>query len=488
MKTLSELLEENGYDRHGKRAEILDFCERFLKKGHTDLAYILKRVRKRFGDPPSLMPWREEAMPLAEALEAGSPEEVVGLAKTKEKILEALRSPVVTRGALMPDACIAGSEFASLPVGGILEAKGALIPAAHSADICCSLRASFYQGDLSTSDELDRLTKVTRFGPGGRRPEDWLDHPVLHEDVWENPFLSGLQDHAAQHLADQGDGNHFCFLGTGNEARALVTHHGSRGLGAAVFKRGLAAAVKHTHVINGRIPESACWLDASSELGQLYWEALQYVARWTEANHELVHERFLVSIGSKADRVIANEHNFVWRKGDFYLHGKGATPAWPHADGSPRLGLIPLNMTEPILVVEGRDNADYLSFAPHGAGRYVSRTKLIRDLRKRKEASDPKYLDRLIEENTKGVEVRWFSGKPDLTETALGYKNADSIKQQIAHFRLAEVVEEIRPRGSLMAGRSKSWKELRAEHLSPKQLRQMEHRKERRRKKQDGYL
>ena len=44
----------------------------------------------------------------------------------------------------------------------------------------------------------------TRFGPGGRKEEDGVLHPVLKEALWDNPFLQGLERHAPMHLADQG--------------------------------------------------------------------------------------------------------------------------------------------------------------------------------------------------------------------------------------------------------------------------------------------
>jgi hypothetical protein len=58
---------------------------------------------------------------------------------------------------------------------------------------------------------------------------------------------------------------------------------------------------------------------------------------------------------------IGNEHNFVWKRGDSFFHGKGATPAWQDASGRPLLGLIPLNMAREILLVLGSNNNDYLS-------------------------------------------------------------------------------------------------------------------------------
>jgi hypothetical protein len=159
---------------------------------------------------------------------------------------------------------------------------------------------------------------------------------------------------------------------------------------------------------------------------------------------------------------VGNEHNFVWQRGDTFFHGKGATPAWKDDQGRPQLGLIPLNMAEPILLVLGGDRDEFLSFAPHGAGRNLSRTAM------RRKYPDEASRRHAIERSTEGIDVRWFCGKPDLSE-----------------FGLAEIVAEIRPLGCIMAGNSgRSWRD-REEELTPKQKRQIEHRAERRRVKQD---
>src|SRR5262249_49687048 len=131
----------------------------------------------------------------------------------------------------------------------------------------------------------------------------------------------------------------------------LVTHHGSRGLGADLYKRGQAAARAWCDENAAGVPDAACWLPADSEGGRHYWDALQYISRWTRENHALIHEALLRRLGQRALVQVGNEHNFVWKRGDSYFHGKGATPAWRDREGRPLLGLIPLNMAREILMV-----------------------------------------------------------------------------------------------------------------------------------------
>lgn len=479
-------------------------------RGITDPKYALKLIKREFGAPPPKLAMRDTPAPLAEAIEAKGKDGHENLYAVRRHMHALLKTPVISRGAILPDACPMGGKEASITVGGAIAVENAIIPSAHSADICCSMFATFYEERSSVASELDALMGVTRFGTGHRHLDLLVDDPVHDEDVWDNPFLTGLKDRTKLHMADQGDGNHFAYLGeirvtpemsallrlTGHTAladsfdqtiatnpekrfRVLVTHHGSRGLGAHVFKRGQIAAEKHTAKQADRVPDNAAWLDARSGDGPAYWEALQYVAMWTKANHRSIHRRFLERIGATSIAEIANEHNFVWQRGDTFFHGKGATPAWRDADGKPLLGLIPLNMAEPILIILGADNSDFLSFAPHGAGRNISRTEIRRRFR-----SEEARLEE-IARSTAGLDIRWFCGKPDLSETPIAYKNADDVKAQIATFGLAEVIGEIKPLGCIMAGDSgRSWRD-KEEELTPKQLRQIEHRKDRRKERQD---
>ena len=509
MKLLtSQDLIEAGYEPGPVFQELLAKLAEYEARGISDPKYALKLLKRDVVPPPVKSVMREKSSPLAEAILPVTKEEQENVQAARKQMGELLKTPVIARGALMPDACPAGQGQAVIPVGGAIAVENAIIPSAHSADVCCSMFATFYEESDSVSKELDALVLSTRFGPGFRLPDDLVHDEVLNEDVWENRFLTGLRERAGAQLADQGDGNHFAFIGevdvdetmlavlrlTGHgdladrfhlpegesrRYRVLVTHHGSRSLGAHLYKRGQIAAEKHVARIGRQIPAAAAWIDASSDTGRDYWHALQYVARWTKANHRAVHRRFLERIGAKSVAEVANEHNFVWQRGDTFFHGKGATPAWKDDSGRPQLGLIPLNMAEPVLLVPGADQEEFLSFAPHGAGRNISRTAL------RRKFPDEASRRAAIERGTEGLDVRWFCGKPDLSETPVAYKNAAQVKEQIRDFGLAEIVAEIRPLGCIMAGDSgRSWRD-KEEELTPKQKRQIEHRADRRRVRQD---
>jgi hypothetical protein len=85
---------------------------------------------------------------------------------------------------------------------------------------------------------------------------------------------------------------------------------------------------------------------------------------------------------------------------------------------------------------------------------------------------------------TKDISVRWWHGKPDVSETPIGYKPPDQVKAQIQQFGLAHLVAEIQPLGSIMAGYAgpRPWERL--QDLTPKEKRQIEHRADRRKSRQ----
>lgn len=462
---------------------------------------VLSELENEFPKQLPQILFRDAPAPLSEAIEPETPEEAANVAASRARMLELLHVPVVKRGAIMPDACPSGPAYATIPVGGAIEVENAIIPGAHSADICCSMYASFFPANHPIGEMMDHLQKTTHFGGGGRpRGQQWSS-AVMEEPVWDNPFLSGLRSRAQDFIGTQGDGNHFAYIGRiqfTDTQRAtleaagytelaeaivrrdgvfnvLVTHHGSRGLGADVYKRGQKAARAWCDENAKGMPDSAVWLPYDSSEGRDYWDALQYVSRWTRENHAQIHAAFLRRIGQRSLVQIGNEHNFVWKRGDSFFHGKGATPAWRDEHGRPLLGLIPLNMAREILMTLGSDNDDYLSFCPHGAGRNLSRTAMLRPYKDADGELDPARVQQVLAETTAGLDVRWFSGTPDLSESPLAYKDATKVKAQIDRFRLATVVGEIQPSGCIMAGEApephwqRARREKRAAHKSMRQ-------------------
>ena len=362
-----------------------------------------------------------------------------------------MKTPTIVDGAIMPDACPTGPE-GTIPVGGVVIAKNAIHPGMHSADICCSVMLTDF-GSASPKAVLDAAHAVTHFGPGGRDRHSQFRFPMdLLEEIQNNEFLNNEKCIAAarSHLGTQGDGNHFLFVGrsrnTGNTM--LITHHGSRGFGANLYDRGMKIAERFRKEISPETLKQNAWIPFDTDEGKSYWEALQIIRKWTKKNHEVIHDATLEKLGIDKENRFWNEHNFVFKDGDLFCHAKGVTPLdkkfMPDITG-PRL--IPLNMAEPVLIVSGKTTKTNLGFAPHGAGRNISRTQ-----HRRSKIGDNYQI---FKEETKGLDVRFFSKEIDITELPSAYKNAETVRNQMNEFGLGDVIDEVLPYGCIMAG---DWK------------------------------
>ncbi len=389
-------------------------------------------------------------VPFFENIDVAHPDEEDNILKVRETMTALMRTPTIERGAVMPDACPAG-PVGTIPVGGIAAARNAIHPGMHSADICCSVMIT----DLGHADPktvLDAAQSVTHFGPGGRpQGKRFTTSMKLLDAFRENVFLNNPKSlrMAQEHMGTQGDGNHFLFVGRSRKTgrTAMVTHHGSRGPGAVLYKNGMAVAERFRKVLSPQTAKQNAWIPADTEEGIAYWEALQLIRKWTKANHNALHQATVeaAKVGEVGDR-FWNEHNFVFKRGDLFYHGKGATPAWgDYAADATGLTLIPLNMSEPVLVARGKDRAAGLGFSPHGAGRNFSRS----EHKRRMGSVTP---EQMLKAETEGLDVRFHAGGVDASELPSSYKNAGNVVAQIKSYDLAEIEDYIDPYGCIMAG------------------------------------
>jgi tRNA-splicing ligase RtcB len=382
-------------------------------------------------------------------LEAECKDGAANLDAVKHHMTELMRTPTVEEGSILPDACPAG-PLGTIPVGGVVAARNAIHPGMHSADICCSVMITVFE-DADPKAVLDAAQSITHFGMGGRaNGKRFTMSMELYDAFRENRYLNQhkILRSAQEHLGTQGDGNHFLFVGRSRKTgkTAMVTHHGSRGPGAALYKTGMHVAEKFRRELSPRTLKQNAWIPADTEEGQAYWDALQLIRKWTKSNHNAIHQAAAEVAGATVGDRFWNEHNFVFEREGLYYHGKGATPAWEgYASDATGLTLIPLNMAEPVLVVRGKDADHAMGFSPHGAGRNFSRSE-------HKRRSAAKTPEAMLQEETQGLDVRFFEGKVDISELPSSYKRAETVVAQIEKFGLAEIEDYIDPYGCIMAG------------------------------------
>lgn len=269
------------------------------------------------------------------------------------------------------------------------------------------------------------LEAETCFGVG-RTWAKLRSHAVMDENWHFSPVTAGLKDKAHQQLGTSGSGNHFAEFGRltvidegvgipEGEYLALLTHSGSRGAGAAVADH-FSALARRLHPELPRNLGHLAWLSMDSHEGREYWQAMQLMARYAAANHEIIHRQVLSRLGERSRLTLENHHNLAeetqlgLRK--IVLHRKGATPA-----DRGRIGIIPGSMASPAYVVKGLGHPDALDSAAHGAGRRMSRNAA----RKRFNRKD---LDLVL----KKKQVTLISA--GLDEVPMAYKDIETVMDQ----------------------------------------------------------
>ncbi len=441
MKITGKALIKLGYKQGKWFRDAIEYVNKRKLTGDALIEY-LDSVQPQTIDP------HETAIPFHVNIKAESELEESNVESVKNTMYALMKTPTIVNGAIMPDACPTGAK-GQIPVGGIVVAKNAIHPAMHSADICCSVMMTSF-GKTDPKKILDAAHSITHFGGGGR--DDLFPFPKdLEKRIKGNHFFKDEKSIvlAKQHLGTQGDGNHFLYVGISEKTgeTVMVTHHGSRGFGAHLYKKGMKVAENFRKQLSPKTLKVNAWIPYDDPIGKDYWEALQIIRDWTKLNHNVLHDATAEKAEADVTLRFWNEHNFVFKDGENFYHAKGATPLDDKfvPDSHEGLRLIPLNMSEPVLVVRGATTENNLGFAPHGAGRNVSRTA-------HKRSKEGKTVDAVFAEETAGLDVRFFSGHVDISELPSAYKNADAVQAQMEEFGLGDVVDRIQPYGCIMAG------------------------------------
>lgn len=365
-------------------------------------------------------------------------------AEAKAQMDAAINLPVSVAGALMPDAHVGYG----LPIGGVLATDNAVIPYGVGVDIACRMMMTVFDVPPSLLNQQrdfyrTAIEKNTRFGVGS----EWKnprDHDVMDEDWNVSKITRELKDKAHRQLGTSGSGNHFvefveitfeeAALGirAGNYL-ALLSHSGSRNAGARIADYYTRVA-KSLHPELGGASRNLAWLDLRKE-GAEYWAAMELMGQYASANHHLIHQAVVQSVGHPVLKQIENHHNFAWRERhggrDVIVHRKGATPA-----GKGTLGIIPGSMGTNGYLVEGLGNAESLNSTSHGAGRRMSR-----------KAATKKFTWKETKEFLKEQGVDLISA--GLDEVPWAYKNIEEVMD--AQRDLAKPIARFMPRLVKMA-------------------------------------
>lgn len=363
-----------------------------------------------------------------------------------DQLKTALSLPVALGGAGMPDLHLGYS----LPIGGVVVLDHAISPAFVGYDISCMMMLTVLGDRQIAPAELEKekvrqkflnwMLQSTSFGLGSAT--SGLDHPVMHSPVWkESNYVKSLKDLAASQLGSSGAGNHFadivqgCYP-NGETFIGLLTHSGSRGVGNKVGHHYSELADRSAEK-KYKFPRGYGWFDLDSDLGNEYKAVMELMGQYAQANHELIHKRFLEVSGLERKEVFSNKHNFAWEdsEGRVY-HRKGATPA--HAG---QMGIIPGSSGSESYLVAGKGNPDSWYSASHGAGRRYSRSEAKR-----------RYDAGNFEKHMRKNNITYHGVAAD--ETISAYKDINQVIQ--AQLDLVDIIAVMVPKVVVMGGTLKT--------------------------------
>ena len=352
--------------------------------------------------------------------------------------------------ALMPDAHLGYG----MPIGGVVAADNAVIPAAVGVDIGCGMIAT--ETDIPAERFADMSFR--------RAFQEWLKERIpVGEGVShkETQNWDGFEEYTANNgmrsdlwpskldrmnLGTLGGGNHFIELQKstllrGPEAATdgepdggakgwLMIHSGSRNLGKRIEE--------HYHRIANRLctrfrvpladPDLA-FLPIEEADGHYYYTDMLFALRYAQENRRRMMEAMKETVAEFVPeanfvRTIDIHHNYAACEEHFgrkvFVHRKGATSA-----KLDEIGVIPGSMGTASYIVRGLGNPDSFTSCSHGAGRRMSRVAASTTLTV--EECD-KAMDGIVCE--RWHKYRGFGkakGRLDLSEAPQAYKDIEDV-------------------------------------------------------------
>jgi len=291
--------------------------------------------------------------------------------------------------ALMPD-CHQGY---GMPIGGVIAAKDAIIPAAVGVDIGCGMIA------VETDVPAERLAEMSfrraiqeklkeripvGEGTSHKEQQEWdgfesyLDHNGQVAD-----FPNGLD---RKNLGTLGGGNHFLEIQKSDSGFVwLMIHSGSRNLGKRIeeYYHRRAATLNERYHVELADPDLA-FLPIKEKEGHDYFRDMLFALRYAFENRQrmmkVLKETFVEFVPeTQFLREVNIHHNYAAFEEHFgetlCIHRKGATSA-----KLDEIGIIPGSMGTASYIVRGLGNPESFMSCSHGAGRRMSRIAACRDL------------------------------------------------------------------------------------------------------------
>ena len=359
----------------------------------------------------------------AEVLESGAIDQFV----------DVMGQADVRQGALMADA---HSGYV-LPIGGVVATEGTIYPSFVGYDIgcgVCAVKMNIKREQIwdKAAEIRDAIYKQIPVGFNKNPLERHARVRKLLKELKGNPtkvITEDLWGEAVLGCGTLGGGNHFIEIGYDESDDVwIIVHSGSRSLGFGVGEHYMKLAAGRDRKFEGLYS-----LHEHSDVGKDYINDLDYCLAYALLSRKImvshtcnILKDFVKGAEAIADTWINRNHNHAEKKGDVWIHRKGAT----HAELG-MMGVIPGNMRDGCFITRGKGNPASLYSSSHGAGRVMSRAK----------AKEAVNLEQLVEmmKDVPGASVR--PGVID--EAPAAYKNIFEVME--LQKDLLEVVHHVKP-------------------------------------------
>ena len=285
--------------------------------------------------------------------------------------------------ALMPD-CHCGI---GMPIGGVIAAKDAVIPAAVGVDIGCGMIAVETDIPAEKLAEMSfrraihtQIKKAVPAGEGNQHKaeqtwegfEEYLDTPGAEER-----FVTKLD---RCNLGTLGGGNHFIEIQKSDSGFVwIMIHSGSRNLGRRIEDVYQEKAMQLCERYYTPLPCSdLAFLPIQDPAGHSYFRDMNFALKYAFENRQRMMVKCKEVIAEFVPegnflREVNIHHNYAAFEEHFgetlCIHRKGATSA-----KLDETGIIPGSMGTASYIVRGLGNPASFMSCSHGAGRRMSRT------------------------------------------------------------------------------------------------------------------
>ena len=231
-----------------------------------------------------------------------------------------------------------------MPIGGVLAARGGVIPYAVGVDIGCGMIAAqtSLDADRFTFEEYLELRQAIHARVPVGHVHHGADQPMprrLHDlkpDI-EGSVVAGQYKRAKRQIGTMGGGNHFLELQKGEDGKLwIMLHSGSRNVGKQVCDHYHKIAKRYAHDFAVPDPELSFLPESVPEYAS-YLAEMEWCMAFAEESRQVMLDQALealvVAVGHpvSVDMLVDTHHNFAAMEkhyGQNYLiHRKGAVKA-----------------------------------------------------------------------------------------------------------------------------------------------------------------